>query len=112
MAKAISVFLAGLILLTILSFFWGRHVFTTQAGWFQENQVGQAVQSDSTYLAERQARIRKARIIFGSFDLVNGLTTDDLENLLFQPHHRYFAFVWLLACLWMVWGLRKARSPL
>jgi hypothetical protein len=52
------------------------------------------------------AQYKKIRLAFGSFDLVSGLTVRDLETL---PGNCASSFYLLLACLWVVWALR--RSP-
>ncbi len=45
-----------------------------------------------------------------SFDLANGLTMNDLTSLSFR---RSLSFYYLLACLWLVVGLRlKFKRPL
>jgi hypothetical protein len=45
----------------------------------------------------------KAKMALGSFDLVNGLTRQDLETL---DSHRSFSFYYLVACLWLAAGMR------
>lgn len=51
----------------------------------------------------------KVRMAMGSFDLVNGLTRQDLENL---DSHRSLSFYYLVACLWLAAGMRfRFRRP-
>jgi hypothetical protein len=53
---------------------------------------------------------KKVELELGSFDLVNGLTKHDLETL---DTHRSWGFYYLLACLWLVVGLRLGfRRPI
>jgi hypothetical protein len=51
----------------------------------------------------------KAKTALGSFDLVNGLTRQDLETL---DSHRSLSFYYLVACLWLAAGMRfRFRRP-
>jgi hypothetical protein len=51
----------------------------------------------------------RAKMALGSFDLVNGLTRQDLETL---DSHRSLSFYYLVACLWLAAGMRfKFRRP-
>jgi hypothetical protein len=51
----------------------------------------------------------KVRMAMGSFDLVNGLTRQDLESL---DSHRSLSFYYLVACLWLAAGMRfRFRRP-
>jgi hypothetical protein len=112
MAKAVAIFAAGLALLFILSLTWGRQVFSPAARrWFPESRIAPGKTTDQYGFTENQARLRKARFALTSFDLVNGLTIAELENLPLEPGHRFFPFVYLLACLWLAWGLRRSRHP-
>jgi hypothetical protein len=53
---------------------------------------------------------KKVKLELGSFDLVNGLTKHDLETL---DTERGLSFYYLVACLWLVVGLRLGlRLPL
>jgi hypothetical protein len=46
---------------------------------------------------------KKTKLALGSFDLVNGLTKHDLENI---GAERKLGFYYLLGCLWLILGLR------
>jgi hypothetical protein len=112
MGKAVAIFTVGLALLFILSLTWGRQVFSPAARrWFPESRIAPGKTTDQYGFTENQARLRKARFALTSFDLVNGLTIAELENLPLEPGHRFSPFVYLLACLWLAWGLRKSRHP-
>jgi hypothetical protein len=51
----------------------------------------------------------KVKQALGSFDLVNGLTKQDLQSL--DSHHS-LGFYYLVACLWLVVGMRfKLKRP-
>jgi hypothetical protein len=45
-----------------------------------------------------------------SFDLANGLTFQELEDISREPKYRFSAFLFLIASLWLVMLLRKPRS--
>ena len=112
MWKAVTIFTAGLALLFIFSLTWGRQVFSPAArSWFPESRIEPGKNTDQYGFTENQARLRKARFALTSFDLMNGLTIAELENLPLEPGHRFFPFVYLLACLWLAWGLRRSRHP-
>ncbi len=49
---------------------------------------------------------KKAKFALGSFDLVNGLTRQDLQTL---DSNDSVGFYYLLGCLWLVVGMRFAR---
>ena len=52
---------------------------------------------------------KKTKLALGSFDLVNGLTKHDMETL---HVHNSLGFYYLVACLWLVLGLRfSSRRP-
>jgi hypothetical protein len=112
MGKAVAIFTAGLALLFILSLTWGRQVFNPAARrWFPESRIAPGQTTDQYGFTENQARLRKARFALTSFDLMNGMTIAELENLPLEPGYRFFPFVYLLACLWLAWGLRRSRHP-
>jgi hypothetical protein len=52
---------------------------------------------------------KKVKYLMGSFDLANGLTKTDLENMRAGNHE---GFYYLMGCLWLVLGLRLGlRRP-
>jgi hypothetical protein len=58
---------------------------------------------------ETQKKIAFSRMkqAFASFDLVGGLTEQDLDNMTLTSR-RFAAFFFLLACLWLVLGLKSS----
>jgi hypothetical protein len=57
---------------------------------------------------------KKIKLVLGSFDLVNGLTKKDLETMHAENN---LGFYYLMACLWLVLGLRwgfggRFRGPI
>jgi hypothetical protein len=52
---------------------------------------------------------KKIKLALGSFDLVNGLTKHELENI---DTGRSLGFYYLVACLWLIVGMRlRFRWP-
>ena len=45
-----------------------------------------------------------------AFDLANGLTFQELEDISLEPKYRFSAFLYLIASLWLAALLRKPRS--
>jgi hypothetical protein len=62
---------------------------------------------------ERIIRLKKVKQAFSSFDLTNGLTFQEMEDIPAGRGSRLYAFVFLLGALWLVWALRKpgGQSP-
>ena len=50
----------------------------------------------------------KIRLAFSSFDLIAGLTSRELEDI--PTYGLAFPFFYLLACFWLILGLRKPRK--
>ena len=61
---------------------------------------------------EKDYRRKKLRLSMSSFDLANGLTFKELEDIFLDPTYRFAAFLSLLASLWLVRGLRYSRKRL
>ena len=61
-------------------------------------------------MAEQESRGKKIRLSMNAFDLANGLTFQDLEDISWEPKYRFSAFLSLIASLWMVALLRKPRD--
>jgi len=75
-----------------------------------DSQLSQAEQKTSPENADavrKRVHFRKARLALSSFDLIGGLTNQDLETI---PNlNRFFPFFFLLVCLWLILGLKKPR---
>lgn len=100
--------LSALVLLFLGSLYIGPRVFSSYERSLDQ-QLLQAEQSspETSHAVRKHVYFRKARLAMSSFDLVGGLTTRDLENI--PNYNRLFPFVYLIACIWLVFGLRKAR---
>jgi hypothetical protein len=100
MAKGVAVILIGLVILSLFSIVAGQRVFPPA-----ERNLYRGGEVQSEHLKEK-SDLRKIRLAFSSFDLVAGLTNHELETL--PTNDQTFFFLYLLACLWLLWGLKKA----
>ena len=103
------VILAALVLLFLGSLFIGPRVFSSYERNLDQ-QLSQAEQTSSpeTYhQVRKRVNFRKVRLALSSFDLVGGLTNHDLETI--PTYSRFFPFLYLLACIWLILGLRKPK---
>jgi len=108
MGKAVAAFTIGLVCLFLFSFYLGSKVIST---WERkasiENRLENRHSHAVTSLAEKEVRGKKARLALSSFDLANGLTLKELEDISLEPKYRFSAFLFLVASLWLVAALRK-----
>ena len=101
--------LSGLVLLCLGSLFIGPKVFSSYERSL-DSQLSQAEQTTSPEKAEavrKRVHFRKARLALSSFDLVGGLTNQDLETI--PTFNRFFPFFYLIACFWLILGLKKPK---
>ena len=101
--------LSGLTLLFLGSLFIGPKVFSSYERSL-DSQLSQAEQTQSPETAKevrKRVNYRKVRLALSSFDLVGGLTTRDLEAI--PTYSRFFSFFYLLACFWLILGLKKPK---
>ncbi len=102
--------LTGLVLLFLGSLFVGQRVFSPEERSLKFNrQISQADQVSPEVANEIRKRenIRKIRLALSSFDLVAGFTSRELEAI--PTYGRAFPFFILLACFWLILGLRKPK---
>lgn len=103
MKKMVLFFLAGLVLLFLGGLVAGFHVFEPWERLLAE--PAPSPQVSDTFPTEMSWKgYRKVKLAFGSFDLANGLTKNDLETMS-QGNHA-FGFYFLLASLGLCIGLR------
>jgi hypothetical protein len=104
MKKAIAFILLGIVFLVGVGLMAGWHVFGPRDRILVDKPgyppLAPAEMSWNAY--------KKTKLALGSFDLVNGLTKHDLETL---HVHNNLGFYYLVACLWLVLGLRLCRRP-
>jgi hypothetical protein len=102
------VVVSALVLLFLGSLYFGPLAFSSYERSL-DDQLAQAEHSspEKARAVRKHVYFRKARLAMSSFDLVGGLTTRELEAI--PKYNRLFPFVYLIACLWLVFGLRKAR---
>jgi hypothetical protein len=109
MRKMTIIVLSGLVLLFLGSLFIGPIVFSSYERSL-DSQLSQAEQTSSPEKAEavrKRVHIRKVRLALSSFDLVGGLTTHELETI--PTLNRFFPFFYLLACFWLILGLKRPK---
>jgi len=112
MKRAIAVFTISLSLLLVFGIIMGRKVFPPAERALAPGSPGElpTIFGGDDLSQEEWNNLRKARFAFGSFDLVSGLTIPELENLPRRWGNRLFAFLSLLACVWLARYLRKPGS--
>jgi len=111
MGKAIAGFMRGLVCLFLFSLTYGANMFPAgERRLSAESRLEEKYPLDQGSLAEKESRGKKIRLSMNSFDLANGLTFQELEDISLEPGYRFAAFFYLLASLWLVWGLRISRS--
>ena len=108
MWKMTSIIILGLVLLFLGSLFIGKKVFSPYERSL-DSQLRQAEQNSpqTAEAVRKQVYFRKARLALSSFDLVGGLTTHDLETI--PSISLTFPFFYLLACFWLILGLKKPK---
>lgn len=110
MGKAVAAFMIGLVCLFLFSFILGSTVISTwQSGPSPEVRMENRNLPAVTSPGGKESRDKKIRLAMSSFDLANGLTLKELEEISLEPKYRFSAFLSLVASLWLVAGLRKPR---
>jgi hypothetical protein len=113
MKKAIAAFILGLACLFVFSITYGVKVFSAWERRSQaESHLGKKHAPELSRAMEKESRGKKIRLSMNSFDLANGLTFQELEDISLEPRHRLTAFLFLLTALWLVRGLRWSRNHL
>ncbi|MDD5640442.1 MAG: hypothetical protein PHX53_02250 [Syntrophales bacterium] len=111
MKKAIAVFILGIVCLFLFSVTYGVKVFSA---WERRSQAEKRLEnqhaSGSVGPAVRESRGKKIRLSMNSFDLANGLTFQELDDIRHDPNSRLSAFLLLLTSLWLAWGLRWSKG--
>jgi len=102
--------LTGIVLLFLGSLYIGHQIISPYERSLDETiNANDADQSSpaTNEAAKKRARFRKARLALSSFDLVAGFTNQELEVI--PTHSRTFSFIFMLACFWLILGLRKPK---
>jgi hypothetical protein len=111
MRTAVAAFILGLVCLFLGSITLGTKIFSSwEKKMATESHLQKEKSPDLTSLAEKESQGKKIRLAMNSFDLANGLTFQEQEDLLLKPGYRFSAFLSLIASLWLVALLRKPRS--
>lgn len=110
MWKATIIVLTGIVLLFLGSLFWGQKVFSPEERSLELNSHISQTEQVSPEAAKgirKRDNIRKIRLALSSFDLVAGFTSRELEAI--PTYSLAFPFYYLLACFWLILGLRKPK---
>lgn len=108
MRTATTIVILGIVLLFLGSMFIGQRVFSSYERSLDESiQASHANQTspEAAEASRKRANFRKARLALSSFDLLAGFTNLELEAI--PTYSRTFSFFFMLACFWLILGLRK-----
>jgi hypothetical protein len=111
MKTAIAGFCLVLVCLFVLSLTWGNKVISKwDLSPIYEGRVTKKAAPTQVIREQKEIRKNKLRMSMNPFDLTGGLTFQELDNMRHDSGYRYFAFLYLVGALWMVWGLRMSRD--
>jgi hypothetical protein len=111
MKKAVVGFFLGLACLFLFSVTWGNQVLSKwEPRPVTENRIEKKAAPGQVSQAEKESRKKKLRLLLNPFDLTNGLTFQEIDDIRHDPNTRLYAFLYLLGALWLAWGLRWSRS--
>jgi hypothetical protein len=103
------VIVGGIFLLFLASLYLGPKVFSPYERSLGRQLTQTKHMSPETAQATRKiVQYKKVRLAFGSFDLMGGLTVQDLDDLT-SPFYRVLSFFFLFACLWVTFGFKILR---
>jgi hypothetical protein len=104
-------FVLGLACLFVFSITWGNKVLSKlEPRSVSENRLEKQSRPGQVSLAEKESRKKKLRLLLNPFDLANGLTFQEIDDIRQNPNTCLFAFLYLVGALWMARGLRWSRS--
>jgi hypothetical protein len=110
MWKMTLIIMSGLVLLSLGSLYIGPKVFSSYERSLDETIAQSQTDQVSPEVAkaiQKRARFRKVRLAFSSFDLMAGFTNQELEAI--SSISLTFPFFYLLACFWLILGLKKPK---
>ena len=109
MRTATIIIVTVIFLMFLGSLFMGSKVFSPihRSLDRQLTQAGQ-MPPQTAQVIRKTVEYKKFRLAFGSFDLVGGLTIQELEDLT-NPSLRVLSFFFLFACVWVIFGLKFLR---
>ena len=108
MERATAIILTGFVLLFVTSIVVGKRVFSP--GEREILQLQQTQQLDSADRSaesaqDKRTRMRHVRIAFSSFDLLGGLTSNEIINI--GTMDQSFYIFHLLCCVLLIISLRR-----
>ncbi|MBW1992095.1 MAG: hypothetical protein JRI59_08280 [Deltaproteobacteria bacterium] len=109
MKKATTIILVGIVLLFLGGLVAGQRIFPAH-----ERSLAPLTHDQTANLSpaavkamEKHDNLWKARLAFSSFDLLAGFSSQELENL--PALNLIYPFAVLMACLWLVVGLKRTH---
>jgi hypothetical protein len=109
MRTATIIIVGGIFLLFLASLYLGSRVLSPyERSLDRQLTQTQYMSPQAAQVTRKIVEYKKIRLAFGSFDLVAGLTSQDLDNLT-QPFYRVFSFFFWFACLWVIFGFKVLR---
>ena len=109
MRTATIIIIGGIFLLFLASYSLGPKMFSGYERSLDRQLMQTKHMSPEAAQATRKIiEYKKVRLAFSSFDLVGGLTAQDLDDLA-NPFYRALSFFFLFACLWVIFGFRILR---
>jgi hypothetical protein len=103
------IIITGLILMFLGSLYLGSKVFSPyERRLDQQLTQAQHMPPKTAQVIRKIVEYKKVRLAFGSFDLVAGLTIQDLDDLA-KPVPRFLSFFSLFTCLWVIFGFKILR---
>jgi hypothetical protein len=103
------IIVTGIILLFLGSLYIGPKVFSNYECRL-DRQLTQArhMPPQTPQITRKMVEYKKIRLAFGSFDLMGGLTMQELKDLA-KPSPRVLSFFFLFACFWVIFGFKMQR---
>ena len=110
MRPATALASSGLVVLFLIGLLVAPKVFSPQEPSQTQPTVVHRPDSaspDAAEIARWRAELRERRLAMSSFDLTAGLFTWELERI--AKNSRPLSFFFLIASLWLVFGLKRSR---
>jgi hypothetical protein len=109
MRTATLIILTGIILLFLGSLYLGPKVFSPiERRLDQQLTQARHMAPQAGEITRKIIEYKKVRLAFSSFDLMGGLTVQELDDLN-KPFSRIFSFFFLFSCLWVVFAVKILR---
>ena len=109
MRTATLIIVSWIILLFLGSLYLGPKLFSRyERSLNRQLMQAQHLSPEAAQATRKIVEYKRVRLTFGSFDLVGGLTAQELEDLAY-PFYRVLSFFFLFACVWVIFGFKILR---